>query len=104
MTADEYRRFFSLLQLDDTSLVVDICSGSGGPAIFMAETTGCHVLGLDINENGIVNAAKLSKSKGLETRVKFQKQDRRHQFPLNTDPIHAITRIAPFFICPTRTL
>ena len=50
MTADEYRRFFELLELDAESNVVDICSGSGGPAIFMAQTTGCHVLGLDINE------------------------------------------------------
>src|SRR5580765_6891580 len=40
MTADEYRWFFELLELDAASLVVDICSGSGGPAIFTAETTG----------------------------------------------------------------
>src|SRR5436305_11889157 len=72
MTASEYRWFFELLELDSNSQVIDICSGSGGPAIFMAQTTGCHVLGLDINENGIVNAAKLARSQGLEDRVKFQ--------------------------------
>src|SRR5882724_4716698 len=102
MTADEYRRFFKLLELDAQSNVVDICSGSGGPAIFMAETTGCQVLGLDINENGVLNAAKLSKSKGLETRVKFQNADASQRLPLEDDSIDAIVCIDAIIHLPNR--
>jgi SAM-dependent methyltransferase len=103
MTASEYRWFSELLELDTASRVVDICSGSGGPAIFMAQTTGCHVLGLDINENGIVNAAKLAKSKGLETQVKFQNADASERLPLEDDSVDAIVCIDAIIHLPNRT-
>jgi hypothetical protein len=52
LTADEYRRFFALLGIDARSDVLEVASGSGGPAIFMAQETGCRVTGLDIHQAG----------------------------------------------------
>ena len=102
MTAEEYRWFFELLDLRPTSKVVDICSGSGGPAIFMARTTGCQVLGLDINENGIANAAELAKSEGLEDRVTFQMADASQRLPIENDSIDAIVCIDAIIHLPDR--
>jgi hypothetical protein len=44
LTADEHRGFFQLLELRASSQVLDVASGSGGPALFMARTTGCRRL------------------------------------------------------------
>jgi len=50
MTADELRRFIVFLDLKQTDDVLEIGSGSGGPALFLAETVNCRLVGLDMNE------------------------------------------------------
>lgn len=60
LTADEYRDFFSLLKLSPAKKVLEIASGTGGPAVFMVKETGCHLTGIDINEEGVKNAKKTS--------------------------------------------
>jgi cyclopropane fatty-acyl-phospholipid synthase-like methyltransferase len=75
LTADEYRRFFKWLELDSSSNVLEIACGSGGPALFMARTTGCRVLGLDNNENGFATANKMAEEQGLAAKACFQLED-----------------------------
>ena len=53
ITTDEFLRFLKHLGLKSTSNVLEIACGSGGPALFMARTFGCHVTGIDINEKAI---------------------------------------------------
>jgi SAM-dependent methyltransferase len=53
LTADEYRQFIGWLELNPSSQVLDIGSGSGGPAIFLGHTIGCHVTSLDINRRSV---------------------------------------------------
>jgi len=53
LTADEYRHFFTLLGIDAGSEVLEVASGSGGLAVFMAQETGCRVTGLDIHQAGV---------------------------------------------------
>src|SRR5947209_11363273 len=50
MTTDELRHFARRLRLNRAAHVLEIGSGSGGPALFLAKLTGCRVTGLDINE------------------------------------------------------
>jgi len=102
ITADEYRRFFAMLHLTSDSSVLDICSGSGGPAIFMAKTTGCNVLGLDINESGIADAGRLAMSHGLEARVGFQPADVSGPLPLGDSQFDAIVCIDAIIHLPDR--
>ncbi|HMQ06647.1 MAG TPA: class I SAM-dependent methyltransferase [Saprospiraceae bacterium] len=71
ITVEEYRGFLKNLDLLPGSKVLEIASGSGGPALFMAKETGAQITGLDINENGIQNAHKLAKELNLETQVQF---------------------------------
>src|SRR5689334_7190275 len=67
LTADEFHDFFSRLDLGSGSRVLDVACGSGGPALFMARTTGCHVTGIDINENGIHTANQMAYTQGMST-------------------------------------
>jgi hypothetical protein len=41
--ADEYRGFIQLLSIEPHHQVLDIASGSGGPAIFLSRQTGARV-------------------------------------------------------------
>lgn len=56
MTVDEYDRFIGLLNLKSGDDVLEVASGAGGPAIYLAKKCGCHVTGIDANENGITTA------------------------------------------------
>jgi len=38
----------------------------------MARTTGCHILGIDNNENGIAMGSKIAQEQGLDSKVCFQ--------------------------------
>jgi ubiquinone/menaquinone biosynthesis C-methylase UbiE len=72
LTADEFRQFFAMIDLTPQSNVLEVACGSGGPALFMARTVGCHVTGVDINENGIATANRMATAQGLNGRVRFQ--------------------------------
>ncbi len=72
ITAGEYDRLLPLLNLSDASHVLEIASGSGGPALYMARSTGARVTGLDVNESGVNTANELAARAGLSERVRFQ--------------------------------
>ncbi|MEO5952954.1 MAG: methyltransferase domain-containing protein [Chloroflexia bacterium] len=93
LTADEFRRFFHRLDLGPTSTVLDVACGSGGPALFMARTTGCHVTGIDINENGINTANQTAQSHNLTSQAHFQQTDASQPLPFPDASFDAITCI-----------
>src|SRR5215470_16122201 len=90
MTADELRYFISLLELNPSSHVLEVGSGSGGPALFLAETAGCRITGLDINEFGVRNANALAKERRLDDRARFQQADVSERLPFDNDAFDAI--------------
>jgi len=53
------------------SKVLDVCSGMGGPARYISDRYGCHVIGLDINKSRVLSAARLTGWVGLDNRVSF---------------------------------
>jgi cyclopropane fatty-acyl-phospholipid synthase-like methyltransferase len=81
LTADEYRGFFNILQLSPNQKVLEVATGSGGPAVFMVKETGCRLMGIDINEHGIQNAKKLAAENGVESRTEFILADASEKFP-----------------------
>jgi SAM-dependent methyltransferase len=85
-TAKEFREIFRRLELKSASSVLEIGCGSGGCALFLAETLGCRVTGLDLNEDGIRAATELAAAKGLGSLAKFEHRDVSHAlaFPDNT--------------------
>src|ERR1044071_4007486 len=60
LTADEYDRFISWLKLLPGDHALEVASGSGGPAHYLACKTNCHVTGIDENESGVATASKNS--------------------------------------------
>src|SRR5260221_268050 len=90
MTADELRRFIRWLKLKPSSRVLEVGSGSGGPALFVARTTGCRIIGLDINEHGIRNANELARQQKLETLARFQLADASQPLPFAVNSFDAI--------------
>ncbi len=53
------------------SLVLDLCSGLGGPARYQSVKRKCRVVGLDFNESRVRGAVDLTRRVGLAKRVRF---------------------------------
>jgi cyclopropane fatty-acyl-phospholipid synthase-like methyltransferase len=51
--------------------VLDIGSGLGGPAIYLAQTYGCHVTGIDISDERVHLARRAAHAAGVTHRVEF---------------------------------
>jgi SAM-dependent methyltransferase len=90
VTADEYRRFFRLLELKAAHHVLDVGCGSGGPALFLAREIGCRVTGVDINESGIQAGQAQARRMGLETQVDFRRADVVEPLPFGDQSFDAI--------------
>jgi sarcosine/dimethylglycine N-methyltransferase len=65
----------ALLKLDASSHVLDICSGLGGPARYMAWRFGCQVVGVELNEARVAGAVNLTRLAGLRDKVSFVQGD-----------------------------
>jgi ubiquinone/menaquinone biosynthesis C-methylase UbiE len=66
---EEVAAALSLLASDD---VLDIGSGIGGPARFIADRYGCHVTGIDLTPEFCQLARELTARVGLDDRVCFE--------------------------------
>jgi SAM-dependent methyltransferase len=86
ITAEEILALIQLLQLDKDSVVLEVACGSGGPAMFIAENTGCQIYGVDSNENAIHIARNLS----LQKQIHFEVADANKQLPFDKEKFDAI--------------
>jgi sarcosine/dimethylglycine N-methyltransferase len=55
--------------------VLDVCSGMGGPARWLAHRIGCRVTGLDFTLSRVEAARRLTRRVGLDGRVDFRHGD-----------------------------
>src|SRR5438445_6097967 len=90
MTADELRQFIRWLKLKSSFHVLEVGSGSGGPALFVARTVGCRITGLDINEYGIKNANDLTRRRKLAALAHFQWADASRRLPFAENTFDAV--------------
>ncbi len=100
-SAEEARRFYALLGLGKASRVLDVCCGAGGPSLFMARTSGCHVTGIDVTPNGIASATELAGSLSLSDRAEFVCTDASGALPFaagSFDAIICIDSINHFYV------
>ena len=61
-----------LLKIAATDHILDIGSGIGGPARYMAHRFGCHVTGIDLTPEFCDAARYLTRLLGLQDRVEFK--------------------------------
>jgi SAM-dependent methyltransferase len=81
VTSDESAEIPRILQLTPHSRVLEIGCGSGGYALQIAETVGCSLVGVDINESGIRNANNLARVRNLSGHVSFERCDVSQKLP-----------------------
>src|SRR5579863_7512653 len=62
----------TLLAPTASDQLIDIGSGIGGPARYLASTYGCRVSGVDLTEEFVATATDLTRRVGLEDRVDFR--------------------------------
>jgi cyclopropane fatty-acyl-phospholipid synthase-like methyltransferase len=90
VTTQESREIPEFLELKAGSSVLEVGCGSGGYAIHVAETTGCNLLGVDINAAGVHNANQLAATKGLAAKVRFQQCDGSESLPSGDENFDAV--------------
>jgi SAM-dependent methyltransferase len=90
LTREELERFGSDLQLDNSSRLLEVASGSGGPALHLVQTTGCEVVGIDMTEEGVANANRLASDAGLADRARFLLADATQPLDFENDSFSAV--------------
>jgi ubiquinone/menaquinone biosynthesis C-methylase UbiE len=74
-TTEESNQIPRSLGLTPALEALEIGCGSGRYALQVAETVGCRVFGLDLNEPGVQNANRLASQKNLTDRARFRIAD-----------------------------
>ena len=90
VTTDESKEIPRLLAMTTASTVLEVGCGSGGYALHLAESVGCKIVGLDINEPGVQNANQLAKSRGLDSRARFEQCDASKRLPFEDSAFDAV--------------
>ena len=72
LTADEQDRFLKSLDLSPGKTLLDVACGAGGPALRIAATTGCSVVGIDVHEQAVTTASSLATQRGVTERAEFR--------------------------------
>jgi len=75
LTAEEFDQFTSWLGLDEHAHVLEVASGSGGPALHLAQRHRCWVSGVDVNAFGVSTAERAAAHAGLARRARFKVAD-----------------------------
>lgn len=89
-TADEFLRFISWLDLAPKHHALEIASGSGGPARYLASRTGCRVTGVDANESGVTTANEAAAESSGGQRVSFRVADANAPLPFEDNSFDAL--------------
>jgi cyclopropane fatty-acyl-phospholipid synthase-like methyltransferase len=93
LTADEQERFLRWLDLSPGKVLLDVACGAGGPALRIAATSGCSVVGIDLHEQAVSTACSLATQRGLSRRAEFRVVDAAQELPFPEASFDAITCI-----------
>lgn len=102
LTAEEQDRFIARLELAPGKKLLDVACGAGGPALRIAEKTGCAVAGVDIHADAIANAKSLAAQRRLAERAEFRVVDATAPLPFPDASFDAITCIDAINHLPDR--
>jgi cyclopropane fatty-acyl-phospholipid synthase-like methyltransferase len=72
LTPEEILAFARRADITAGTSVLDIGSGTGGPACYLAQQLGCRILGVDISEVGHAQAMARARDAALSHLVQFQ--------------------------------
>ena len=90
LTAREWLEFADQLGIAAGTDVLEVGSGSGGPAVYLADKRNCRVTGVDVNEHGVRNATALAAARGLTERAQFKAVDASQPLPFSNECFDAV--------------
>jgi len=93
LTVEEYDGFISWLGLAPSQHVLEVASGSGGPALYLAERADCQVTGIDSNEHGVAEAKRAASEFHHGPRIHFRVADATAPLPFANDSFDALVCI-----------
>jgi cyclopropane fatty-acyl-phospholipid synthase-like methyltransferase len=93
LTSDEQDRLLEWLDLSPGKTLLDVACGAGGPALRIAATTGCSVVGIDVHEQAVTTASSLAAQRNLAERAEFRSVDATGPLPFSDASFDAITCI-----------
>jgi 2-polyprenyl-3-methyl-5-hydroxy-6-metoxy-1,4-benzoquinol methylase len=93
LTSDEQDRVSEWLDLSPGKRLLDVACEAGGPALRIATTTGCSVVGIDVHEQAVTTASSLAAQRGLTERAEFRSIDATGPLPSADASFDAITCI-----------
>src|SRR5262249_30505409 len=89
MTSEEYDAFYRWLATPAQPRVLEVASGSGGPALYLARKHGCRITGIDTNEEGL-NTARRAAFAARIADADFQWADVDRRLPFEAETFDAI--------------
>lgn len=104
LTASELDVFLGWLNLSSGKRVLEVACGSGGPALRMAASTGCSVVGIDLHDRAISIAKSIASQRQLYERAEFHVMNAAEQLPFPDSSFDAITCIDAINHFPNRPL
>src|SRR6267143_300214 len=90
LTSNEQDRFLEWLDLSPGKTLLDVACGAGGPALRIASTTGCSVVGIDVHEQAVTTANSFAAQRGLAERAEFRSIDATAPLPFSDSSFDAI--------------
>lgn len=78
-----------LCQIGEGQTILNVGSGSGVSATYLAQTYGCQIVGVDILPGMVANAQSWAETKGLSDQLKFRVADAR-DLPFDDNQFNAL--------------
>lgn len=103
LTVDELSRFVAHLALTPEKKLLDVACGAGGPALKIAEQTGCSIVGIDVHDKAIAAAQSLAARSPFESRAEFCIVNASGRLPFADCSFDAITCIDAINHLPDRS-
>jgi ubiquinone/menaquinone biosynthesis C-methylase UbiE len=101
-TAGEQDQHLPVLSLARGKKLLDVCCGSGGPALRLAHKTGCALAGIELHDAAISAARALAASRGMSEQCEFLIANAAERLPFNDEEFDAITCIDAIIHLPDR--
>lgn len=97
------RRLGEMLHLGPDSLVLDVASGRGTSAFYLAETFGCQLIGIDLSEENVRVAIEEATRRRISDRVSFRLGDA-ERLPVDAHSFDAMICECAFCTFPDKPL